>query len=132
MTRSPASISITATGLIPTSDSKYCFWRAISANNRAFTIATPTFAASVASSRVSASPYRPSSRVLWTLITPIARSPAQIGTPRYDFAGVPTTGRSSAVAVLCRSGSPDSMICEVRPSPNGIGGSTTCSPSSQL
>ena len=41
--------------------------------------------------------------VLWTLMAPIARSPTRIGTPRYDFDGVPTprvpSASQSAVAV---------------------------------
>ena len=36
VTRSSASMTMTATGLIPTSDSKYCFWRRISAIGDAF------------------------------------------------------------------------------------------------
>ena len=42
-------------------------------NRRAFWTLTPTLAAIVASSLASASPKRPSSWVLWTLMTPIAR-----------------------------------------------------------
>ena len=55
----------------------------------ALRIAAPTFAAIVESSRTSSSPNRPSWWVLWTLMTPIARSPTRIGTPRYDFAWRP-------------------------------------------
>ena len=52
----------------------------------AFWIAAPMFAASVVSRRTSASPKRPASVVLWTLIAPIASSPTMIGTPRYETA----------------------------------------------
>ena len=52
-------------------------------------MATPTLAAIVPRSRTSASPKRPSSRVLWTLMTPMASSPTTIGTPTQDSAGVP-------------------------------------------
>ena len=40
-------------------------------------------------SRTSSGPKRPSWFVLWTLMTPIASSPARIGTPSHDMAGVP-------------------------------------------
>ena len=66
--------------------------RRVSWYRRAFWIATPTFAAIVDSSRASASPKRPACSMLCTLITPIASVPEMIGTPRYDLAGVPTTG----------------------------------------
>ena len=98
VTRSSASMTTTATGLISTSDSKCSRCRSTSANRRAFWIAPPTFEAIVSSRRASASTKRPSSRMLCTLITPIARSPAKIGTPRYDIDGVPT--RVLALVVL--------------------------------
>ena len=52
-------------------------------------------------------------------------SPATIGTPRYDFAGVPTVATpisSNAAARLSSIGSRVRRILDVSPSPNGIGG----------
>ena len=72
-------------------------WRAscASSNRRAFSTATPMLAATVASSRASASVNRFSWVVPWTLMAPMARSPARIGTPRNERARVPTIGDSS-------------------------------------
>jgi hypothetical protein len=126
-------MAITATGLISTSDSKYCLCRSTSAKRRAFWIATPTLAAIVASSPESASPKRPSSSMLWTLITPIVFSPTMIGTPRYERDGVPTrvaVSSSYCSDRLSRSGLPESMIWDVRPSPCSIEGSERGSPDS--
>src|SRR5262249_41296594 len=95
VTRSSASMTITAAGLMATSDSRYWRCRSTSENRGAFWIATPTLAAIVASSRESASPNRLSSSMLWTLTTPIAESPTRIGTPRNERAGVPTVSTSS-------------------------------------
>ena len=53
----------------------------------------------VESSRSSASPKRPSCDVLWMLMTPIAWSPAMIGTPSHERAGVPWPRSPSSVPV---------------------------------
>ena len=77
-------------------------------------------AAIVESNRESASPNRPACLVLWTLTTPIASRPAKIGTPRYDFAGVPTTGTPVSSNASARLSSIVSRVCrilDVRPSP---------------
>ena len=112
-------MTTTAAGLISTSDSKYSRCRSTSANRRAFWIATPTLAAIVASSRTSGWAKRPSSRMLWTLITPIARvagedRDSEIGERgRADASPDP----SSCSFRLSSSGSRDSRICDVSPSP---------------
>jgi len=107
--------------------------RTVSSYSRALSMAVATFAAMVASRRLSASPNRPSSWVLWTLRTPIASSPAMIGTPRYERASVPTPRVPTAAKCssrLRRSGSRLSMIRQLSPRPRGRGGGGSCSPSS--
>ena len=66
-----------------------------SSNRRAFWTATPILAATVDSRRASASANRLSCFVLWTLMAPIAWSPARMGTPRNERARVSTIGDCS-------------------------------------
>ena len=69
--------------------------------------------------------------MLCTLITPIAAVPAMIGTPRYDLAGVPTTGipsSSNASGRLRSNGTRVCRILDVRPSPKRIDGFSPRSP----
>ena len=54
-------------------------------------------------------------------MTPIASSPATIGTPRYELAGVPSIDRpANCASVLRSSGWRVCRTCDVSPSPNRI------------
>ncbi len=69
--------------------------------------------------------------MLCTLTTPIASVPEMMGTPRYDLAGVPTTGTPSSRKASGRLRSNGTRVCrilDVRPSPKRIDGFSRRSP----
>ena len=77
--------------------------RFVSSNSRAFSSATPMLAASVLSSRSSAS-LKACAWMLSRPTTPTTRSPALIGTPSHDRVSVPPTW--TAPAASCSSSVP--------------------------
>ena len=80
---------------------------------------------------MSASVKRPGCSMCCTLITPMAAVPAMIGTPRYDLAGVPTTGMPSSSNASCRLSSNGTRVCrilDVSPSPKRSDGFSPRSP----
>ena len=76
--------------------------RFVSSNSRALSRATPMFVASVESRRSCSSPYACRSPVP-IAITPMALSPAGIGTPRYELVPSTLNGAPMALASVGRS-----------------------------